>query len=60
MKRHVLSVTRVLVFGLLAFICGGLSIDWLGTSWWSRVVAALTVLSVMVFAGKREVPHGSA
>lgn len=56
MTRNVLDCARILVLGLLAFILGGLSIDWLGTSWWSRVLAALTALSVMWYAIDAEIP----
>lgn len=60
MKRHVISIVRVLACGLVAFFLGGLSIDLLGTSWWSVLIAVITVLSVMVFAVRREVPDAQA
>ncbi|MGO9082715.1 MAG: hypothetical protein ACLQDY_27420 [Streptosporangiaceae bacterium] len=37
---------RVLLAAFLAFATGALFIDWLGTSWWSRLNAALMAASI--------------
>lgn len=33
---------------LTGFIFAALTIDWLGTAWWARVVAILTLLACLV------------
>ena len=43
-EDHPLAYARLLLAGFLAYVAGGLSVWWLGTSWWSVVLAIATFL----------------
>ena len=60
--RTTMIYVRIAFFGAIAYVSGALTIDWLGTSWWARIVAALTVLLTMsgAMTARPEVPGASS